>query len=425
MKKNTLSIIILAIMICFACNVSAQGFLDGMLNSSKESITQTMNDFKTWNGGRAVKIKLTGTLEENVVMTVGETGRKETISSLPYEFKVTKKDLPLKLSFTTKKGGKYATINVPKKATDNIGHVYLLKPDQQYFYANNGIPQQQVQQPVVVPEKEVAQTNDAPEFELKGINLAPKTNVKNQNTFAIIIANENYEMATKVDMATNDGLAMKEYFHKTFGLSENQVLYYPDATYGKINKAVKDMKNIADAFEGNINLIFYYAGHGIPDNATKDAYLMPVDADGSDVSVCYSLKKLYKEIDDMKLKQAVVFLDACFSGAKRDGDMVIAARGVAIKPKEEKPSGSTIVFSAASDEETAFAYEEKKHGLFTYHILDIFQKRKNKVTIGELADYITKNVAKQSILINGKKQTPNVLVPQQMGSNWRNLKLAF
>ena len=135
-------------MMCFACNVSAQGFLDDMLNSSKESFTQTVNDFKTWNGGRAVKIKLTGTLEENVVMTVGETGRKETISSLPYEFKVTKKDLPLKLSFTTKKGGKYATINVPKKATDNIGHVYLLKPDQQYFYANNGIPQQQVQQPV-------------------------------------------------------------------------------------------------------------------------------------------------------------------------------------------------------------------------------------------------------------------------------------
>ena len=151
---------------------------------------------------------------------------------------------------------------------------------------------------------------------------------------------------------------------------------------------------------------------------------MPTDADGTDPSVCYSLKNLYQEIDDMKLNQAVVFLDACFSGANRDGGMIVAARGVAIKPKEAKPpsSGNPVVFSATSDEETAFPYKAQKHGLFTYFLLKCLQEEKGKVKLGELADYLKKNVSQQSVLINGKKQTPTVIVPQAM-ADWRDAKI--
>lgn len=229
-------------------------------------------------------------------------------------------------------------------------------------------------------------------------------------------------MAGNVDMATNDGLAVKEYLTKTFGLTDKQILYFPNATYGKISKAIKDVKSIAQAYDGKINLIIYYAGHGIPDNATKDAYLMPVDADGSDPSVCYSLRKLYDELDNMHLNQCVVLLDACFSGAKRDGNMIIAARGVAIKANKEKPKGSTVIMSATSDEQTAFAYKEQKHGLFTYYLLKYFQENKGRVNLGGLADYITTNVSRQSVLINGKKQTPTVMVSDRMG-DWRKKTL--
>lgn len=396
-------------------NISAQGFLDRLIEKSANAI----NSIQEQRIKKPVKVRLTGTLQSNVEMTIGNSGRKEVITELPYEFKVSKNELPLKLTFRSETHT-YQDIQVPKKPTDNIGHVYLLKANNQqqnFYYANQQPIQQQPQQTAVESPKKVEELDKS-----FAINKAPKTNVKNEETFAVIIANEDYEMAGKVEMATNDGLAMKEYLINTFGLSENQVLYYPNATFGRMNKAIGDLANIAEAFDGDINLIFYYAGHGIPDNATKDAYLMPVDADGSDISVCYSLKKLYKNIDDMKLKQAVVFLDACFSGAKRDGDMVVAARGVAIKPKEEKPTGNTIVFTAASDEETAFSYEEQQHGLFTYFLLKKFQEKKNKLSIGELADYISKNVSRQSILVNGKKQTPTILVPQNM-QNWKTLKL--
>lgn len=364
---------------------------------------------------KLVKIRLTGTLHEDVEMTVGRTGRIEFISALPYEFQVNKEDLPLRLTFRSEHY-KYYVIDVPAKPTDDIGHVYLIKGEEITDWpstAQTGAPETGLEE---TPIRGIDTSH--------GINAAPYTGYKSENTFALIIANEEYDMATDVEMATNDGLAVKEYFSKTLGLSDKQILYYPNATFGKMSKAVRDIKSIASAYGGNMNLLVYYAGHGIPDNATKDAFLMPVDADGTDVTICYSLKRLYNEIDEMHLNYAVVFLDACFSGAKRDGDMIIAARGVAIKAKEEKPKGNTIIFSATSDEEAAYSYKEEKHGLFTYFLLKRMQEKKGKVTLGDLAEYITENVSRQSILINGKKQTPTVIVPDGMDSDWKSFKLA-
>lgn len=363
---------------------------------------------------KLVKIKLTGTISENIEMTVGNTGRTEIISALPYVFQIPKESLPVRLSFRSN-NLEYASIEIPEKPIDEIGHVYLLKQKDVgniTYYANNNVP-----------------NNEQPKTEIQGIdtthgiNAAPYTGLKTENTFALIIANEKYEMASNVEMATNDGLAVKEYCSKTLGMRDKQILYYPNATYGKMNKAIRDIKSIAQAYDGKINLIVYYAGHGIPDNATKDAYIMPVDADGTDPAVCFSLKKLYNELDAMHLNQSIVLLDACFSGAQRDGDMIVAARGVAIKPQEEKPQGNTIVFSATSDSETAFSYKEQGHGLFTYFFLKMMQDKKGKMSLGDLADYIVENVSRESILINGKKQTPSVIVPQNIGNQWKSWRL--
>lgn len=150
---------------------------------------------------------------------------------------------------------------------------------------------------------------------------------------------------------------------------------------------------------------------------------MPVDADGTDPNICYSLNKFYTMLKDMNLNQAVVFLDACFSGTQRDGDMIVAARGVAIKPKEEKPQGRIVVLSATSDEEAAYSYKTKQHGMFSYFLLKKLQETKGKTTLGELTDYVTKQVRQQSIVVNGKTQTPNLYVSDDIKPSWDQLHL--
>ena len=150
---------------------------------------------------------------------------------------------------------------------------------------------------------------------------------------------------------------------------------------------------------------------------------MPVDADGTDTDICLSLKGLYDKLNASDLKQCVVFLDACFSGEQRDGSMIVAARGVKIKPKEAEPQGKTVVFSATSGNETAFSYKQENHGLFTYYLLDKLQSSKGKASLGELAEHLKEKVSIASRQINNMPQTPTVSVAAGVSDNWKSLKL--
>lgn len=251
----------------------------------------------------------------------------------------------------------------------------------------------------------------------------PRTKQNNYNSFAFIIANENYPYAP-VPFSLNDGRIFKEYCNKTLGLPSENIYLYEDATYGMLVGAIEKMKDIANSYEGDASIIFYYSGHGFPDEKHNTAYLLPVDGDATAITETgYGLAKLYKEISMLKTKTTLVLLDACFSGAKREDDMLSSARGVAIKVKEETPQGNLIVFTAAQGDETAHQIEEKGHGLFTYYLLKELQQTCGKVKLGEFTDYVTKQVKRQSVVVNSKKQTPTVIPSQNLVSSWRNLNL--
>ena len=242
------------------------------------------------------------------------------------------------------------------------------------------------------------------------------------NIYVFIVSNEDYPNR-RVPYALNDGRIFAEYSNKTLGVPSNHIRVYENATCGNILACVANIKKASEANDGDINIIFYYAGHAFPDENTKDAYLLPVDGDSRLVETCYSLKRLYDELGKIKTHQVVCFLDACFSGATREDDMLLTGRGVAIKPKEETPQGNLIVFTSASGNETAHQYEEKQHGLFTYYLLKKMQDSKGSFTLGEMYDYVSKNVKKTSFDVNNKIQTPSVILSETMGTKWRNIKL--
>ena len=251
----------------------------------------------------------------------------------------------------------------------------------------------------------------------------PVPGATNANTFAVIIGNENYKSVSKVAYAQNDARSFAEYCKKTLGLPEKNVRGYEDATYGMMVSALQDIQKIAQAYHGDIHVIFYYAGHGIPDNASKNMYLLPVDADGRQMDICLSLDKLYQDLGALNVKSVTVFLDACFSGALRGDGMLTAARGVAIKAKAASPQGNMVVMTAASGEQTAYPYAEKGHGMFTYYLLKKLRDTKGGCTLGELSTYLCDEVAKQSVVTNGREQTPTVQTSAGISEQWRNMKL--
>ena len=251
----------------------------------------------------------------------------------------------------------------------------------------------------------------------------PVTKHKNDNRFAFIIANENYDGAP-VPYALNDGRMFREYCTKALGVPEKHVRMYEDATFGNIIAAVEQVKEISAAYEGDVELIFYYAGHGVPDEKRNSAYLLPIDGNVSDIATTgYSLERLYGELANLNARNVTVFLDACFSGAKREDEMLLSGRGVAIKVKEEAPKGNMVVFSASTGDETAHQLADKTHGLFTYFLLKGIKDANGKVTLGALSDYVTKQVKRQSVVINNKRQTPTVIPSPSVTDTWRDLTL--
>jgi hypothetical protein len=82
-----------------------------------------------------------------------------------------------------------------------------------------------------------------------------------------------------------------------------------------------------------------------------------------------------------------------------------------------------VIFTAAQGDETAYPFKSQQHGMFTYFLLKKLQESKGNVTLGELGDYLTKEVKRQSFDENNKMQTPTVNASAALQSTWRSMKL--
>lgn len=313
------------------------------------------------------------------------------------------------------------------KVTSNIVYVYksdLLK-NSNYVVENDNSNDVSKEQKQVVYTQPVSHIHNDATVSSTVVDVdafVPIVTRNNDNAFAIIIANEDYRRVEKVQYALNDGRTVRDYCHKTLGIPESNIHLVENATLNDIRAEINWMSLVAETYKGTAKFIFYYAGHGIPDEQTRTSYLLPVDGYGTDVTTGYKLSDLYSKFNSCPAESIVVMLDACFSGSQRGNNMLASARGVAIRAKPEMPSGNVVVFSAASGDETAYPFNEKQHGLFTYYLLKKLQDTHGDVTLGELGDYIIDKVSKESIVRNSKSQTPTV-TPSSVIGDWTNMKL--
>jgi hypothetical protein len=247
--------------------------------------------------------------------------------------------------------------------------------------------------------------------------------------YALIIGNEDYaryqkglNSETNVEFARNDATVFKDYVVKTLGVDEMNAHLLLDATTGEISQKIDLITKLASKSGQQAELIFYYAGHGLPDEATKTPYLIPVDVTGTNLTSAIKLDDIYKKLAESGAGRVTVFLDACFSGGARDAGL-IAARSVKVKAKENLVTGNVVVFTASSGDQSAMPYDKEQHGMFTYFLLKKLKETKGDITYGALANYISSNVSIESLRVNQKEQDPKVNVSPDIENNWNNWKL--
>jgi len=253
----------------------------------------------------------------------------------------------------------------------------------------------------------------------------PNTGNTHSNRYALVIGNEDYSSRqsglakeVNVDFAANDARIFKEYAVNTLGVPERQVKLLIDATAAEIRRELDWISRLAEIGEGNAELIFYYSGHGLPDENTHESYLIPVDVSGANIMEGIKLSEVYGKLTKSPSLRVTVFLDACFSGGARNQGL-LAMKSVKIKPKTDELKGNMVVFASSSGEESSGVDREKQHGYFTWFLLKKLQETKGEATYKEMKDYLIKNVTFETTLVS-KPQTPQVMVSPEAEGVWEN-----
>ena len=248
-------------------------------------------------------------------------------------------------------------------------------------------------------------------------------------TLALIIGNEDYSRfqtglnsESNVDFASRDAEIFSQYANKTLGIPSENITLLVDATSVQMQREIEKLTELAFAYGGEASILFYYAGHGFPNEETKESYLMPVDVSGADVRHGIKLNYLYEKLTKYPSKKVIVVLDACFSGGGRNQGL-LAARGVQIKPKENVIGGNLVVLTSSTGEQSSLPYSNKQHGMFTYFLLKKLKETKGEINLEALSEYVSREVQINSLKINSKKQNPTILVSPDIENLWMEWKL--
>ena len=289
------------------------------------------------------------------------------------------------------------------------------------------------------------------EISLSEVDIDIPISKRKVNGYALIIGNEDYasyqsdlDVSQNVPFAAQDAESFKNYLNVMYGMPKENIILLINATYGEMSQSIAKFKKLMDFDGEKNNFIFYYSGHGMPDENTNDPYIMPVDISGYTVNQAISLNKLLSDFSNANYNSCNLFIDACFSGVSRSPEPLIRVKGVG-KWKIKKTKSSTrsfynfdlitdsdnnlsdfvnpnigkkmVLFSSSSGEETSLTDEKNQHGLFTFHLLKKLKESKGKITTDGLFKYIKNKVGVESIMNFNKQQTPEILYGNEFDRN--------
>lgn len=248
--------------------------------------------------------------------------------------------------------------------------------------------------------------------------VAP-SKTKRNNSVGVVIGVSQYRELPPAPYADNDAKIMKDYFQKVLGVEQviqftnEQVagFFFDDIfnpNVGELRKAI---------VKGESEVFVFYSGHGVPDKDGQNIFLFPSDGKINRLEAQgYNIEKLYENLSEMGAKHVTVILDACFSGASRSSAKVatenlIAQKGVKIRSKNTWLGDPNFtVITSSTGEETSLGFDDTQTGLFTYYLAAGLQGAADAngdktITLGELKEYVTRNVKETSGKILGQ-QTP-------------------
>jgi len=252
------------------------------------------------------------------------------------------------------------------------------------------------------------------------------------NDIAVIIGNANYKRLGKdipdVTPAYVDAAGVKRYFREARGVREGNIIYLSDATSAQMAGVFGNPQNHKGQLfnwtkPGVSNVYIYYAGHGAPAGDEGSAYLVPSDTNAATVELTgYPLATLYKNLTKLPAKSITVVLEACFSGASQNGNVISRTSGLYVTPKVPNAPSNITVISAGRADQVASWEQDSSQSLFTKYFLKgmsgeadekPYGNGDGEVTYPELRKYLDGTMTYYARRYYGRDQNAQIVVGVQ------------
>jgi len=235
---------------------------------------------------------------------------------------------------------------------------------------------------------------------------------KNNDALALIIGVDAYENTpARAIYADSDAKVFADYASQKLGIPTNRIktLVNDGADESGMLLAVKEWLSRASK-QGKSDIYVFFAGHGLASPDGKKMYLLPYDGSPRLLEKTAILRdELFSDIAAANPRSVTVFLDTCYSGETRGKEMLIAGRPIGIRVLEQSVPDNFTLMTAAAGDQIANPLREAKHGMFSYFLMKGMEgladsNQDNKITAGELHQYVKANVVQQS----SGSQTPDL-----------------
>jgi Caspase domain len=229
--------------------------------------------------------------------------------------------------------------------------------------------------PQTAAQRQIAEPGMAARFVPDVLTNIPKLASKtNENNFAVVVGIETYRALPRSDYSGSDAVLMKEYL-KASGFPERNIMLLTDGNAGLADIRKSLERWLPNQVNKNSTVVFYYSGHGAPEPSSGNGFLVPFDGDPNYLEdTAYSLKRLYEMLGKLKAKHVVAMLDSCFSGSGGRSVLAKGARPLVIVQEAQKTPDNLLVLSATQGVQISSSDPEKRHGIFTYHLLSAMRE---------------------------------------------------
>ena len=164
--------------------------------------------------------------------------------------------------------------------------------------------------------------------------------------------------------------------------------------------------------KGKTDVYVFYSGHGYPSQDGNSLYFLPFNVDKQYLDrTSVKQKEVVAALQKAQAKSVTMFIDACYSGQTRGGEVLIAGLKPIVPKTDEKayPAEFTVITASAADQFSS-ASQDLKHGIFSFYLMkgmegDADGNKDGKITSGELQQYLSEMVGRQAMGLNRTQNT--------------------